>query len=70
MPRRQFRLRIRRGGLRYTIGKSQESEAAMSILSPTKPVRVEEFEQIEGNARLDLIEAELRPMPPMPGEEH
>ena len=33
-------------------------------------VTAEQFEQFEDKVRLDLIEGELHPMPPMPGEEH
>lgn len=35
-----------------------------------KPVAAEEFERFDPEWRYDLIEGELRPMPPMPGEEH
>ncbi len=35
-----------------------------------KPITAEEFEQFESQVRCDLIEGELRPMPPMPGARH
>ena len=33
-------------------------------------VTIEEYEQMDSDLRLDLIEGELWPMPPMPGAEH
>ena len=35
-----------------------------------KLITAEEFERMDSNLRLDLIQGELTPMPPMPGEQH
>jgi Uma2 family endonuclease len=40
-----------------------------TILTPG-PITAEEFERLDSDLRYDLIRGELRPMPPMPGEEH
>ena len=42
----------------------------MSVLMPPPPITAEELECLDENLRLGLIRGELRPMPPMPGEEH
>lgn len=42
----------------------------MSAILDRKLVTSEEFEKFEKDCRLDLIQGELVPMPPMPGEEH
>lgn len=36
----------------------------------TRLMTAEEYEQMDSDLQLDLIEGELRPMPPMPGAEH
>ena len=42
----------------------------MNATLERKLVTAEEFERFEEDCRLDLIEGELVPMPPMPGMEH
>lgn len=43
---------------------------ATSIRETGKLVTIEEFERMDSDLRLELIEGELVPMPPMPGEQH
>jgi Uma2 family endonuclease len=47
-----------------------ESEKTMATATHRRRVTAEEFEQYPSDCRLDLIEGELVPMPPMPGEQH
>ena len=42
----------------------------MSVLTKTRPMTVEEYDRLPSGQRYDLIEGELVPMPPMPGDEH
>src|SRR5258707_7326712 len=42
----------------------------MSSMLGARPITAEEFEKFNPEWRYDLIQGELRPMPPMPGAEH
>ena len=42
----------------------------MSVLMKTRPMTVEEYDCLPSDQRYDLIEGELKPMPPMPGDNH
>lgn len=41
----------------------------MATTLSSKLITAEEFEKFDSDARYDLVRGELRPMPPMPGEE-
>jgi len=41
----------------------------MSTMLRAKPITADEFEKSDPDWRYDLIRGELKPMPPMPGEE-
>ncbi len=43
---------------------------ATSVRETARLVTAEEYERMDSNLRLNLIEGELVPMPPMPGEQH
>ena len=42
----------------------------MSVLTKTRLMTVEEYDRLPSSQRYDLIEGELVPMPPMPGDQH
>ena len=42
----------------------------MSVLVKTRLMTVDEYDRLPSSLRCDLIEGELVPMPPMPGDEH
>jgi Uma2 family endonuclease len=42
----------------------------MRTHAPGRPITAKEFQKFDSEWRYDLINGELRPMPPMPGEKH